>query len=98
NALGYYFAATQFGGVTVDEEIETMVEGTENVDEDEFMDEIFNDQEDTDTRLESGSRKESPEVKKSADKSVDVLIIIDDDEEEELAGDDFILRKREKGK
>nr|GEX42158.1 hypothetical protein [Tanacetum cinerariifolium]GEX95155.1 hypothetical protein [Tanacetum cinerariifolium] len=34
----------------VNEEIETMVEGTDNVDEDEFMDEIFNSQEVTGTR------------------------------------------------
>ncbi|GJS87359.1 hypothetical protein Tco_0769995 [Tanacetum coccineum] len=75
----------------VNEEIETMVEGTENVDEDEFMDEIFIDQEDPDTRLEPRSHKESPEVKKSGD----VLIIHDDDEEEESVGD---VLKRRKGK
>nr|GEX64309.1 hypothetical protein [Tanacetum cinerariifolium] len=34
----------------VEEEIEMMVEGTENVDDDEFMNEIFNDQEDPGTR------------------------------------------------
>ncbi|GKD98977.1 hypothetical protein Tco_1382874 [Tanacetum coccineum] len=36
----------------VDEEIEKIVESGDNVDEDEFMDEIFNSQEDLDTRLE----------------------------------------------
>ncbi|GJW45070.1 hypothetical protein Tco_0073869, partial [Tanacetum coccineum] len=45
------------------EEIETMVEGTENVDVDEFMDEIFNDQEDPGNRIEPGSHKESLEGK-----------------------------------
>ncbi|GKB16260.1 hypothetical protein Tco_0850183 [Tanacetum coccineum] len=78
----------------VEEEIETMVEGTENVDEHEFMDEIFISQEDLSTRLELGSHKGSPEVKKSAD----VLIINDDDEEEESIGDALIRRKREKWK
>ncbi|GKF45407.1 hypothetical protein Tco_0131959, partial [Tanacetum coccineum] len=72
----------------VDEEIETMVEGTKNVDEGEFTDEIFNDQEDPDTRLEPVSPKESTKVKKSAD----VLIINDDEEEEESAGDELIRR------
>ncbi|GKG55757.1 hypothetical protein Tco_0574651, partial [Tanacetum coccineum] len=69
-------------------------EGTENVDADEFVDEILNSQEYPDTRLELGSHKESPEVKKSAD----VLIINDDDEEEESIGDALILRKRDKWK
>ncbi|GKA24829.1 hypothetical protein Tco_0710862 [Tanacetum coccineum] len=79
----------------VDEEIEQLLEGNENVDTDEFMDEIFYCQEDPGTRLEPRSDKESPEVKKSAD----VLIIHDDDdEEEELAGDALIRRKQEKGK
>nr|GEZ48164.1 hypothetical protein [Tanacetum cinerariifolium] len=73
----------------VDEEIEKIVEGGENVDEDEFMDEIFNIEEDPDTRLEPRSHKERPEEEKSAD----VLIIIDD-EEEESAGDALIRKKR----
>ncbi|GJY32728.1 hypothetical protein Tco_0417197 [Tanacetum coccineum] len=73
----------------VDEEIEQLVEGTENVDEDEFMDDIFNNHEDPSTRLEPRSDKESPKVKKSDD----VLIIHDDDEEEESAGDALIRRK-----
>ncbi|GJS03440.1 hypothetical protein Tco_0319948 [Tanacetum coccineum] len=72
----------------VDEEIETMVEGTENVDEDEFMNEIFNDQKDPDTRLEPKSHKESLEVKKSVD-----ILIINDDEEEESTKDDLISWK-----
>ncbi|GJU76128.1 hypothetical protein Tco_1273198 [Tanacetum coccineum] len=44
----------------VDEEIVTMVEGTENVDEDEFIDEIFNDQEHPNTRIKPESHKGSP--------------------------------------
>ncbi|GJU57515.1 hypothetical protein Tco_1235281 [Tanacetum coccineum] len=72
----------------------TMVEGTENVDENEFVDEMLNIQEDTGTRLDLESHKESLEVKKSAN----VLIIIDDEEEEESVGDALIRRKREKGK
>ncbi|GKG02334.1 hypothetical protein Tco_0309970, partial [Tanacetum coccineum] len=59
----------------VDEEIEQLVEGTENVNVDEFMEDIFNDQEEPDTRIEPESDKESLEVKKS----VDVLIIHDDE-------------------
>ncbi|GJW11638.1 hypothetical protein Tco_1577465, partial [Tanacetum coccineum] len=51
----------------VKEEIETMVEGTKNVDEDEFMDEIFKSPEVPDTRLEPGSHKERPEEEKSVD-------------------------------
>ncbi|GJW84360.1 hypothetical protein Tco_0157505 [Tanacetum coccineum] len=78
----------------VDEEIKTMVEGTKNVDKDEFTDEIFNDQEDLGTRLATRCHKESLEVKKS----VDVLIINNDEDEEESARDEFILRRREKGK
>ncbi|GJY80028.1 hypothetical protein Tco_0492779 [Tanacetum coccineum] len=73
----------------VDEEIVTMVEGTENVDEDEFMDEIFNDQEHPGTRIEPESHKGSPKVKKSAD----ILFINVEDEEEELVGDELIRRK-----
>ncbi|GJS54746.1 retrovirus-related pol polyprotein from transposon TNT 1-94 [Tanacetum coccineum] len=72
----------------VDEEIETMVEGTKNMDEDEFMNEIFYDQKDPNTILESKSHKESLEVKKSVD-----ILIINDDEEEESAGDELISWK-----
>ncbi|GJX88894.1 hypothetical protein Tco_0340908 [Tanacetum coccineum] len=79
----------------LDEEIEQIVESGDIVDGDEFMDEIFNCQEDPNTRLELRSHKESPNVKIS----VDVLIINDDDDdEEESAGDALIRRKREKGK
>nr|GEV30297.1 hypothetical protein [Tanacetum cinerariifolium] len=69
--------------------IRQIVEGNENVDIDEFMDEIVNNQEDLGTRLEPSSDKKSPKVKKSAD----ILIIHDDEEEEESAGDALIRRK-----
>ncbi|GJW33997.1 putative reverse transcriptase domain-containing protein [Tanacetum coccineum] len=74
-----------------DEEIEKIVEGGDNFDEDEFMDEILNSQEDPDTRLELGSHKERTEVKKSDD-----VLIINDDEEEESARD-ALIRKKGKG-
>ncbi|GJQ91579.1 hypothetical protein Tco_0002718 [Tanacetum coccineum] len=76
----------------MDEELEQLLEGTENVYKDEFMEDIFNDQEDPDTRIETMSDKESQEVEK------DVDIVITDNEEEESAGDEFKLRMREKGK
>ncbi|GJS86522.1 hypothetical protein Tco_0769158 [Tanacetum coccineum] len=73
----------------VDKEIEQLLEGNKNVDTYEFMDEILNNQEDPDTRIEPRSEKKSPEVKKS----VDVLIIQDDEEDEESTGDALIRRK-----
>ncbi|GJW96297.1 hypothetical protein Tco_0178105 [Tanacetum coccineum] len=78
----------------MDEEIEQIIEGDDNVNEDEFMDEIFNSQEHLGTRLELESHKERPKVEKSDD----VLIINNDWEEEESAGDALIWRNREKGK
>nr|GEV79142.1 hypothetical protein [Tanacetum cinerariifolium] len=76
----------------VDQEIRQIVEGNENVDTDEFIDEIVNNQKDLGTRLEPSSDKKSPKVKKSAD----ILIIHDDEEEEESAGD-ALIRKKGKG-
>nr|GEU94802.1 hypothetical protein [Tanacetum cinerariifolium] len=58
-------------------------ERVENVDTDDFMEEILNSQQDPGTKIETGSQKESPNVKKS----IDVLIIHDDDGEEEPAED-----------
>ncbi|GJW62827.1 hypothetical protein Tco_0112162 [Tanacetum coccineum] len=78
----------------VDEEIENLVEGTENVHVDEFMNDIFNDQEEPDNRINPRSYKESPKAMKITDD----LTIHNDDEEEESAGDEFELRQREKGK
>ncbi|GJU08312.1 hypothetical protein Tco_1124742 [Tanacetum coccineum] len=59
----------------VDEELEQLLEGNENVDTDAFMVEVLNSQEDPGTRIDPMSDKESLEVKKS----VDVLIIHDDE-------------------
>ncbi|GJV51829.1 hypothetical protein Tco_1447570 [Tanacetum coccineum] len=78
----------------VDEELEQLLEGNENMDTDAFMDEVLNSQEDLGTRIEPRSDKESPEVKKSAD----MLIIHDEEEEEGSARDKFELKRREKGK
>ncbi|GJU53435.1 hypothetical protein Tco_1227149 [Tanacetum coccineum] len=78
----------------VDEELEQLLEGNENVDTDAFMDKVLNSQEDPVTRIEPRSDKESLEVKKSDD----VLIFHDDGEEEESAGDEFELIRREKEK
>ncbi|GKD61637.1 hypothetical protein Tco_1299146 [Tanacetum coccineum] len=50
------------------EEIEKLVEGTENVGEDGVDNSILNSQNDPDTRLNPGSYKESLEVEKTADK------------------------------
>ncbi|GJS54242.1 hypothetical protein Tco_0627604 [Tanacetum coccineum] len=44
-----------------DEELDQLLEGNENVDVYEFMNNIFNSQEDPDTRIEPRSDKESPE-------------------------------------
>nr|GEU88895.1 hypothetical protein [Tanacetum cinerariifolium] len=57
----------------------------------EFMEDIFNDQKEPDTRIEPKSDKQSPEAKKS----VDVLIIHDDKEKEGSTGDEFELKRRE---
>ncbi|GKA16209.1 hypothetical protein Tco_0695956 [Tanacetum coccineum] len=78
----------------VEEEIEDLVEGGNNFDANEFVDEILNDQKDPGTRIEPKSYKESLKVKKSDD----VLINYDDEDEEESVGDALIQRKREKGK
>nr|GEY24755.1 hypothetical protein [Tanacetum cinerariifolium] len=57
------------------------------------MDDVLNNQEDLGTRIETKIDKESPEVEKDAD-----MVIINNEEEEESVGDEFELRKREKGK
>ncbi|GJR78442.1 hypothetical protein Tco_0149227 [Tanacetum coccineum] len=76
----------------VDEEIMQLMEGFENVDTDEFMEETLNSQEDPDTRIEPRSDKESPKVKKSPD-----VLVIHDDEEEEESGGDALIRRKGKG-
>ncbi|GJS52616.1 hypothetical protein Tco_0625978 [Tanacetum coccineum] len=78
----------------VNEEIENLVEGTKNVNLDEFMNDIFDDQEEPNNRIDPRSNKGSLEVEKDAG----MVIISNDDVEEESAGDEFELRRREKGK
>ncbi|GJV28993.1 hypothetical protein Tco_1385441 [Tanacetum coccineum] len=78
----------------MDEELEQLLEGTENVDVDAFMDDVLNSQEDPSTRIEPMSDKESPKVTKSTD----MLDIHDDEVEEESVKEEFELRMREKGK
>ncbi|GKC83063.1 hypothetical protein Tco_1138780 [Tanacetum coccineum] len=78
----------------VDEELDELVEGTKNVNVDEFMDDILNSQKDLGYRIYPNSYKESPEAKKS----VDMMTIHFDEVEEESAGDEFKLKRREKGK
>ncbi|GKD83230.1 hypothetical protein Tco_1350069, partial [Tanacetum coccineum] len=48
----------------VDEEIEQIVKGNDDVDKNQFVDDILNRQEDPDTEIEPGSHKERPEVEK----------------------------------
>ncbi|GKE26653.1 hypothetical protein Tco_1442037, partial [Tanacetum coccineum] len=75
-------------------EIEKMVEGTENVENDEVDNSISNIQNDPGTRIDLGSYKEIPEVEKTADvQPVNAI-----EEEEESTEDDFELRRMEKGK
>nr|GFA80168.1 hypothetical protein [Tanacetum cinerariifolium] len=74
---------------TVFRELDQLLEGNENVDTDEFVDEILYSKEDPSTKIKPMSDKESPEVRKS----VDVLIIHEEEEEEESVGDALIRRK-----
>nr|GEU47675.1 hypothetical protein [Tanacetum cinerariifolium] len=69
----------------VNEEIEKIVEGNDDVDKNQFVDGILNNQENLNNRLEPGSDKERPEVMKS----VDLMII----NEEESTRDALIRRK-----
>ncbi|GJU17595.1 hypothetical protein Tco_1145561 [Tanacetum coccineum] len=71
------------------EEIEKMVEGTENVDVDEFVNSILDSQNDPRTRLDPGIYKENPEVE-ITDVVQPVNVI---EEEDELAEDDYELRR-----
>nr|GEY94177.1 hypothetical protein [Tanacetum cinerariifolium]GEZ05900.1 hypothetical protein [Tanacetum cinerariifolium] len=80
------------------EEIEKLVEGMENVEENVEVDTSTlrenDNQNDIRTRLEPRSNKESPKVKII----VDVQPVNVNEEEEESAEDDYKLRRREKGK
>ncbi|GJZ29358.1 hypothetical protein Tco_0574005 [Tanacetum coccineum] len=78
------------------EEIEKLVEGTENVEEHEVDSSTLrqnDNQIDPDTRLEPMSNKESPEVEITA--AVQPINV--NEEEEESEEDDYELRRREKG-
>ncbi|GKE45359.1 hypothetical protein Tco_1472643 [Tanacetum coccineum] len=77
-----------------DKELDHLLEGNENVNVDEFMNDIFNSQDDPDTRIEPRSDKESPKAETDAD------MVLDNTNkwEEESGGDEFELRRREKGK
>ncbi|GKA42955.1 hypothetical protein Tco_0735615 [Tanacetum coccineum] len=56
------------------EEIEKMVEGMENVENDEVVNSVLNNQNDPDTRLDPESYKESPKVEKtSVEQHVNVI-------------------------
>nr|GEZ55641.1 hypothetical protein [Tanacetum cinerariifolium] len=48
----------------IDEDIEKLMEGDEEMDDDKFFDDVLNIQEDPGTRIESRSRTESPKVEK----------------------------------
>ncbi|GKB04992.1 hypothetical protein Tco_0833187 [Tanacetum coccineum] len=78
----------------VDEELDQLLKGAENVDVDAFIDDFLNSQEDPDARIKPRSDKESPK----AEKDVDMVTIHNEEVEEGSAGDEFELRRREKGK
>ncbi|GJY38696.1 hypothetical protein Tco_0425060 [Tanacetum coccineum] len=78
----------------VDEELEKLLDGNDNVNVDEFMNDIFNNQEDPGTRVEPRSDKEIPEVEIDAD----LVPVNSNEEEEESAEEMLIKRRREKGK
>ncbi|GKC21124.1 hypothetical protein Tco_1023274 [Tanacetum coccineum] len=78
------------------EEIEKLVEGTENVENVEVDSSTLSQddtQNDLDTRLEPRSNKESPEV----EITIEVQPVNVNEEEEESAEDDYELKRREKG-
>nr|GFA22407.1 hypothetical protein [Tanacetum cinerariifolium] len=75
------------------EEIEKLVEGTKDVENNGGVNYVLNNQEDIDTRLELRSYKESLKVELTAD----VQPVNVNEEEEESAEDDYELKRREKG-
>nr|GEX12734.1 hypothetical protein [Tanacetum cinerariifolium] len=77
-----------------DEELDHLLEGNENVNVDKFMNYIFNNQEDPDTRIDPRSDKESLK----ADIDVDMVPVTSNEEGEESAGDEFKIKRSEKGK
>ncbi|GKA52347.1 hypothetical protein Tco_0745543 [Tanacetum coccineum] len=76
----------------VDKEIENLLEGNDNVNVDEFMNNILNNQEDPGTRIEPRNHKESMEAELDAD----LVHVNSNEEEEESAEETLIGRRREK--
>ncbi|GJU52914.1 retrovirus-related pol polyprotein from transposon TNT 1-94 [Tanacetum coccineum] len=76
------------------DEIEKLVEGTENVENNEGVNFVLNNQEVPGTRLEPKSHKESPKVEKTAE----VQPVNTIEEKEESAEDDYELKRRGTGK
>nr|GEV66133.1 hypothetical protein [Tanacetum cinerariifolium] len=79
----------------ITEEIEKLVEGTENVENVKVDNSINHSQNDLGTRLDPGSYKESLKIKKIDVVSQPVNVI---KEEDELAEDDYELKRREIGR
>ncbi|GJV49845.1 hypothetical protein Tco_1440057 [Tanacetum coccineum] len=73
----------------VDEEIENLLEGNDNVNVDEFKNNILNNQEDPGTMIEPRSHKESMEVELDAD-----LVHVNSNEEEEESAEETLIRRR----
>ncbi|GKD74234.1 hypothetical protein Tco_1332516, partial [Tanacetum coccineum] len=83
------------------EEIEKLVEGSENVIDDSLP--PRNDEPQIpDTRLEPRSDKESPEVEKTNDEEVEVTNVVIpvnvNEDEDEITDEVYELKRREKGK
>ncbi|GJU79600.1 hypothetical protein Tco_1281965 [Tanacetum coccineum] len=78
----------------VEEEIEQLIEGTENMHKDEFLDDNLNSQEDPGTRIGPRSHKESLKAKIDADFVFKNVY----EEEEESTRDDYELKRRKKRK
>ncbi|GKB30789.1 hypothetical protein Tco_0870190 [Tanacetum coccineum] len=72
-----------------------MVEGTENIENNEVVNFVLNNQNDPDTRLDPGSYKKNPKVEITIVVAQHVNVI---EEEDESAEDDYEFRRREKGK
>ncbi|GJS72143.1 hypothetical protein Tco_0704984 [Tanacetum coccineum] len=76
-----------------DEELDHLLEGNENANVDEFMNDIFNSQEDHGTRIDPKSNKESLE----AEINTNLVPVNTNEEEEGSAEDEYELRRRVKG-
>ncbi|GJW33698.1 hypothetical protein Tco_0053730 [Tanacetum coccineum] len=63
----------------MDEELDQLLEGAENVDVDAFMDDVLNSQEDPETRVEPRSDKESLKEIKNLDKTGNELTTLTED-------------------